>query len=203
MKKLLATVLAIAALMAMTLSATATPTGIGIYDAENPGNANRCHTAAGFQIFPMYIIGFNLGPFTGWEAGVSFSDPTWQVLSTTLHPAAAINVGSAPTNFIVGLSLIANGTPRYTLATYSMGYFLGPTAPELQMCLGPSTPSSFNPPAPGYSTADDVLLPLTMLETATTNYAEGCAIVNPVFPDECVFGLSASELSFGEVKARF
>jgi len=204
MKKLLATVLATVALMAFTLSAVATPVGVGIYGKANPQNVDRCKTAAAFAIFNLYMVATDLGCFTGWESGVSWSDPGYNILSSTLNPGSALNVGSAPTNFIVGLGLEVNAGSRYTLVTFSLGYFAGPTATELEVCLGPASPSTaeFNG-GPGYATCGDVLIPLVLLQPATANYGEGCAIVNPVNTDDCAIGLATTEASFGEVKARF
>lgn len=204
MKKLLATGLATLALLAVTLSAAATPVGIGIYGAANPTNADRCKTIGGFTLFNLYLVGTELGCSTGWEAGVSWGDDSWSILSSTLSTTGAINVGSAPKNFIVGLGLEVNAPSRYTLVQFQVGYFANPIAPELQVCIGPSSPSTaeFNG-GPGYSTCGDDLIPLVLLQPATANYNEGCAIVNPIHTDDCNVGLASSDASFGQVKARY
>src|SRR5512134_1137923 len=103
MKKTLATVLALVALLAAASPSLATPIGgIGIFGNEAPGSAHRCMTVPAFSTFTFYVVGFNLGTFNGWEASLTFSVAGFNVLGTTLNPANALNVGT-PGNFIVGL----------------------------------------------------------------------------------------------------
>ena len=205
MKKTLATVLALVALLAAASPSLATPTGIGIFGNEAPGSVHRCMTVPAFSTFTFYVIGFNLGSFNGWEASLTFSVAGFNVLGTTLNPANALNVGT-PGNFIVGLGANFNGSPRYTLVTYQIGWFSTPTAPaDVQVCLGGTTPSSFNG-EPGYATSASQLVPLPFVSLDTGVYGAGCAVINASNVPNCTdteFSLPAAQASFGEMKARF
>ena len=91
--------LATLAITALTVLAVATsafaqadPGDVGIY--FDPAATSTTSVQPGFVTFPVYLIGSELGPISGWEGTVTLSDPTWTNLGGTLNPPAAVNVGS-------------------------------------------------------------------------------------------------------------
>ena len=182
--------------------ASAWPTGIGIFAQEDPSERHRCFTAPAFATTSLYVIGFELGSFQGWEASVTFESAAFTILAVTLNPAEATNVGGIG-NFIVGLGANFEGSPRYTLVSYQFGWFAGSIPPQdSQVCLGGTTPSSFGG-APGYATAQSQLVVLPFISLQTESYDEGCAVLNPTDPAQCEVSYPILEASFGRLKARF
>ena len=182
--------------------AFAWPTGIGIFSQEDASPWHRCFTVPAFAPTSLYVIGFELGSFHGWEASVTFDSAAFTIVAVILNPAEATNVGGIG-NFIVGLGANFDGSPRYTLVTYQFGWFAGPVPPQdSQVCLGGTTPSSFGG-APGYATAQSQLVVLPFVSLQTGLYDEGCAVLNPTDLANCAFSYPIFEASFGGLKARF
>jgi hypothetical protein len=97
--------------------------------------------------FTVWADGFPSGPtgdVVGWEFSLSISSEII-VLSRTLNPPSALNVGSGD-NFIVGTGVPQIADPL-VLVTYQ-ALILGPLAMPL-ITIGPSVPSDFPGTAPG------------------------------------------------------
>jgi len=95
----------------------------------------------------------------GFEFSVSFG-PDVTVLGTLFPGAGPINVGN-PTNAIVGTgSCVPTGSVQ-VIATYTILY-TGASPVSRTMTLGPTTPSSFSPAAPGWLACDNNLYTWTI-----------------------------------------
>lgn len=192
--------LAIFALVSVLLAlpAVAQPDAGDIGVFFDVGGTQTTKIIPGFVPDFFYVLSYDLGDLTGWEASVVLSDPTWNILGATLNPGTALNVGTTG-NFIVGLGLCANGAGFYTLVTYNIGYFISPVAPnDVLVCIGGSNPSSFGG-APGYSTCADDLIPFGLAESGSPDYPDGCGVINPTG----IAPVGTEALSLGAVKAKF
>jgi len=181
---------------ASTSVAQAEPGDLGIF-FDAAGNTTT-KVIPGFTIDFFYVLGFQLGPITGWEAGITWTDPTWNILGTTLNPGTALNVGGVG-NFIVGLGACVDAGAVHLLVTYQVGYFVAPVAPsDVIVCTGPASPSSFGG-LPGYSSCADELIPFGAAQNGQGAYPNGCGVINPTN----IGPIGTSSESFGAVKAKF
>jgi hypothetical protein len=200
MKKLAIFALATMAVLCLSASAFGQPENgdLGVFFDLNGMTAST--TATNFQIVNVYVAGYNLGPVAGWESSVTISNPAYNVFAPVLNPSDAVNAGSTG-NWIVGLGICANVPGVHTLVSYQVGFFTPPPAavPELLICTGASTPSSFGG-APGYSSCTDVLIPFGQANNGGgTAYPNGCGVINPTSTPP----VATHDLSFGAVKAGY
>jgi hypothetical protein len=147
----------------------------------------------------FYVVGHSLdGGVSGWELGVDV-DPNWTMLAGIYDQPVSINHGSIH-NYIVDSQGCYIGEPTYTLVTYEFGYFGGAQAPnDALFCVIPSSPSSFDPPAPGYQQCDGSLVRFGVAQNGFPHYPNGCLVVNPLSEPPVV----AAGVSWSAVKASF
>ena len=101
-------------------------------------------------------------------------------------------------NFIVGAGgCIADDAGATVLVTLTL-VAVAEVPSDAAVCIGPSSPSSFDSAGPGYLDCSDQLFVLSPAPNDAGNYPDGCLILNP--SQDPVDGANSS---FGQVKARF
>jgi hypothetical protein len=120
---------------------------------------------ASFQNFSFYIVteidyaDIGLGNQNGaaglqaWEAAIDLGEAVGlTVLSRTMFPGGAGDLGNGNDNWVVflGSQVTALSTP-FVLVEYSGGFFGGEPPSDILVPIGSSSPSSFNPPVPGWN----------------------------------------------------
>jgi hypothetical protein len=158
--------------------------------------------AEDYVLFEFYVVGFAFG---GGVLGIEFSvqvPPTLAVMSRTFPGVDENLAGGSPTNVIASTGYCVDAGSTFVLASYSAMFWPegAGRAPDIELCLGPPSPSSFDPPAPGYLDCDITLVPLTLRQTGCGSYSNGCLILNPADPCGTV---PIEAHRFGELKARF
>ena len=101
-------------------------------------------------------------------------------------------------NFIVGAGgCIADDAGATVLVTLTL-VAVAEVPSDAAVCIGPSSPSSFDSAGPGYVDCSDQAFVLSPAPNDAGNYPDGCLILNP--SQDPVDGANSS---FGQVKARF
>ena len=147
----------------------------------------------------LYVLGYNLSPeVCGYEFGLVI-DPNMIIFGSQAEPAAtSINLGPAPTNWIVGTGGNYTGTGNVLLVTLTWGTF-NATATDMTVCMTPATPSSFVPPVPGWlECGTDLLIPAGTGNSSVA-YGDGCAVAYPTLEPP----VGADTTSWGAVKSQF
>jgi hypothetical protein len=200
MKKLATFALASLAIVALAASAFAQPEAgdAGIF--FDTAGTQSTGTVVAFVPTNFYVIGFGLGDISGWESSVTnLPAQGFLVLSATLNPSNALNVGSQG-NFIVGLGVCATvGSGSYNLVSYQSGFFTPPPTPVPQnvaVCMGGTTPSTFGGAA-GYSTCGGQLRTFGKAQNGGADYPDGCGVINATHTPP----VGTETVSFGAVKA--
>ena len=118
------------------------------YPAGGPQPAYLCLTN------PSYL-GADGEAVSGWECNLEITEGVF-ILEVDI--SNGVNVGTPP-DFIVGLVTPLPWSPVIVLATAQIGVF---TLNPINFTLHPASPSSFDPPSPGYAAGDDpgLLIPL-------------------------------------------
>jgi hypothetical protein len=174
---------------------------IGVYFDQNATlctvNAPPFTTTLNF-----WVLGFDLdGGVLGYEVGLTI-DPAIVIFASQMEqPGMPINVGQAPTNWIVGTGACFDGDGVFHLLKFTYGYF-DAAATNMTVCLGPTTPSSFTPASAGYLQCNESLIPFG-LATYPGDYPPGCSVINPTGTLLCEPPVAAQETSWGAVKASF
>jgi hypothetical protein len=207
MRKYLATgIVALAVGLFASASFAQAPNSIGVYFTDvDPSDADRCAAGLpGLAPFSAYLFAFEAGNISGWEASVDVSVGASLIIqSAETNPIDVVNLGTN-VNWIVGLGGEFDASALLRLVSYSF-VFLGNPMPEIQFCVGGTSPSSFDPPQPGYIQSGEVL-PFDLAYPNVPNdldikYAAGCAVANPDFPGQCAVGVEPT--TFGAVKSSF
>ena len=199
MRKLATLAIALLALVALAAPVYAQPENgdLGVY-FDLGGTTSARPGTPGFAVFEFYVMGYNLGPTSGWESALTLSQAGWNVIGTTLNPPNALNVGQVG-NFIVGLGVCVDSPGMHRLVTYQIGYFVSPVAPnDLILCTGGTNPSSFGG-VPGYASCASELIPFGAAQNGGDSYPNGCGVVNPTLEHP----IANDAVSFGAVKAGF
>jgi hypothetical protein len=148
-------------------------------------------------------------------AGFEFqltADPSVVVFSAgvPLDPGGDCSLnGTFPFEWICGLGRCLDGAGLIPLVQFTYGVF--DTAADARLiCQGPSTPSSFDPPVPGYLTCLWDFVPFTPHPSGGVAMPDGCGMLYagsapPTFEVEtCSFeGLLTEAESWGSVKSMF
>jgi hypothetical protein len=124
-------------------------------DSEYPG------TSPGLQVgipFDVHVLAIDPADgLAGFELGLGIP-PCVIALASVLPSPGGINLGTGPYNWIVGtgecLQDVIVPLLRITFIVLSEHCFL-----DAELSFGPATPSSFIPPAPGYLTCTEELVP--------------------------------------------
>ena len=147
----------------------------------------------------FYAIGHDLaGGFFGYELGVAI-DPRIIIFGSGPPDPGAEYMGSTPGNWFVAFGRCVPGGGNVVLVAFRYGVF-DPVATDLTLCITPATPSSFDPPAPGYvQCVSDRLIPFGVANHGTDDYPDGCAVVFPTGELPIV----AEGSSWGALKAKF
>ena len=145
MKKLtsLAVVLMLACMASMAFAQAETG-DVGVF-ADTAATQSTLAVTAFVPTF-FYVVAFDLAEIKGWELSIAI-DPSFTVLGRTLDQPSSLNVGNLD-NFIVGSGGCFNGQPTYTLVTYNIGFFTAVVPNDSPVCIGPASPSSFDPALP-------------------------------------------------------
>jgi len=147
--------------------------------------------------FDLYIVAFDIPLGIVSHEGSIERDPDILLVGHQLFPASSFNVGT-PENWIVGTGgcfPIFGPTVLQTLTYVSFD----PVMEDQIFSIGPSTPSSFSPAAPGYLDCGDNLLPFGLAQSGNGYYPDGCAVGNPTQTPP----VSTQEQRWGDVKALF
>ncbi len=103
-----------------------------------------------FFIFDWYVVVFGVPGFEVYEVRVEV-DPCVVVAGISLNPPNALNVAFAPGDFIVGLGSCVSGDFVEVIRHTALIITPDPACvAEGVISLGAPTPSSFNPPVPGW-----------------------------------------------------
>lgn len=167
----------VASLVGSPAPAQVAPGELGVY-LDTDATISRGSVPAFTTDNELWVIGYELaGDIAGFEFGLTF-DPNFIVFASEVLYPGAINVGSPPTDWIVGLGGCYSGSGLVRLAKITYGYFVS-SLPDALVCLGPSSPSSFVPATPGYLACDDSLIPFDVAQSGGGVYPDGCAVINP------------------------
>jgi hypothetical protein len=82
---------------------------------------------------------------------------------------------------------------------YQIGFFVPVPPTDVVACLGPSSPSSFAPAAPGYLDCSGGLSPFGVAENGQGVYPDGCLVMNATNDAP----IATETKSFGAIKARY
>ena len=193
--------LAFATVVALAVPAQAQDAGeIGLF-ADTAGTDSTIDLAFG-QGTQVYVVALGVSDgVKAYEFSVSgLSAANVGQSSYELAGPATLTFGGDPdaSNFIVGAGgCIADDAGATVLVTLTLfAYDAVPS--DAALCIGPASPSSFDPPGPGYANCSDQALVLSPAPNDAGNYPDGCLILNP--SQDPVDGASSS---FGQVKARF
>lgn len=178
-RPLLCVSIALVALLSPSIARGATPYApesfTPVFDTQTMA---RTAYAAGFQVFALYVVAFDLPGISAWESSLSIL-ADWSVIQTHYSTPGALDVGGQVGNYIVGLGECTPASRHNPLLTLDIGYFGSPFAPETEFCVGPAVPSSVGGAAPAYVDCDDNLLLFDPFYDPCYYWAaEGCAVVN-------------------------
>lgn len=175
--------------------------------AQDPGDVGIFFDPAGTQSrgtvlasvpFFLYVVGSDLpGNTAGYEGSLAYDAGLNIILSATFTGPGPINIGNN-SNWIVGAGGCVNATGPTVLVTLQM--FPLVAVPDAIFCIGPSSPSSFIPPTPGYLDCADGLSPFGVAQSGGGVYPDGCAVANPSDPE---YPVGADVRSWSSVKAQF
>jgi hypothetical protein len=186
-------------LLAMTTQASAgggclLPTGIAVYFDSAGTNISGYQTA--FALQPFWLIATGIGPISGWEAEITFSDDSVIVTSRSYSPPIIVNTGVAD-NHIIGLGgCFDSGAGNHTLVQYDVIWFS--QLVDGLICIQGSTPSSFTPSSPGYLSCDAELVAASYRIPGGGYYPEGCSVLNARWPV-----VATENASWGSLKSGF
>lgn len=199
MKKL-TSLAAVLCLLAMTGAAFAQPEpgDMGVFFDPVGTETSACWPSF-TQTNHFYVVAFDLsGDLAGYEVGLTI-DPTIIVFNSAMVAGAGpINVGSAPDNWIVGTGSCVPGMGAILLLDFTAGYFVSPVQ-DLLICTGATTPSSFDPPLPGYLECDDTLTTFGVAESGAPAYPDGCGVICPTAEPP----VATDDTSWGSLKASY
>lgn len=189
-------------LLSMTLAAStafaqADPGDLGVF--FDPLGTQSVASYPGSMVFNMYVVAFDTpGNIFAYEGSITYDHVSMILLSAIFSGPGPINIGSSE-NWIVGAGGCIPGAGPVVLVSFQF-FLLVPVVDSL-VCLGPSVPSSFLPPTPGYLDCANVLLPFGVAQNGMPYYPNGCAVINPTAPPPGP--IAVEQESWGAVKARF
>ncbi len=193
--------LAFATVVALAVPVQAQGAGeIGLF-ADTAGTDSTIDLAAG-QGAQVYVVALGVPDgVSAYEFSVSGLSAANVAQSSyeLAGPAPSFFTGDpSASNFIVGAGgCIADDAGATVLVTLTLFAFAAVPS-DAAVCIGPASPSSFDPPGPGYLDCSDQALVLSPAPNDAGNYPDGCLILNP--SQDPVDGATSS---FGQVKARF
>ncbi len=178
----------------------------GAVFGQDPGDIGVFFDAGGTQTtgavvlgveFDLYIVAFDIPIGIVGHEGSLQKDPAILLVDHQLFPPSSFNVGT-PENWLVGTGAcfpIFGPTMLQRLTYISFAPVMG----DQLFIIGPSTPSSFSPAAPGYMDCGNNLLPFGLAQSGNEFYPDGCAVGNPTeLPP-----VSTERQGWGQVKALF
>lgn len=190
-----------ASLWATVAGAQVDPGDLGVY-FDQDGAVCSTSVAPFVTTHQFFALGVELGDIAGYEFGLTI-DPSLIIFSSAdaTNPGNSINVGTPPSMWIVGIGTCLPGTPVATLVQFTYGYFTGGLT-DMTICLGPATPTSFDPPAPGYLDCIGQIFP-SGVATFPGDYPAGCAVVNPTGTLLCEPPVANDASTWGALKAAY
>lgn len=176
MKKLV--ILALVTLVATSAFAQPEPADMGVFFDQAGTTTTACWPAF-TTTNHFYAVAFDMpGDMAGYEFGLTI-DPTIIIFASVMAAGAApINVGTAPSNWIVGTGNCVSGVGPVVLVDFTAGFFVSPVA-DLLICVTPSSPASLFPPVPAYLTCASDILPFGVAESGSPDYPDGCGVICP------------------------
>jgi hypothetical protein len=202
MARLLAFVLVALAFSLPASAATYLDPGqIGLFG--DPAAEERFATYRHLEPFDVYVV--IQEPAQGiraWEASIEIP-PEFILMGIELDHPNSVNVGQTignTVNMIVGLGGGCSFSPEpYPLATLTLMSIERISWP-VDICMGAATPSSFDPPIPGYVTCLEELAPLDL---ASPSGVEGCGQLGadwcgPIWPARTFLGMLSANGAPGE-----
>jgi hypothetical protein len=182
------------------------PLAAGSVFGQEPGDIGVFFDAGGTQTarsivagvpFDIYVVAFEIPIGILSHEGSIQRDPAHLLLGNQFYPPSSFNLGT-PENWIVGTGICFPIFGPTVIQTLQYVSFAASLEDQL-FCIGPSTPSSFSPAAPGYGDCADVHLPFGLAASGNGLYPDGCAVGNPTeLPP-----ISTEQQRWGEVKALF
>lgn len=178
----------------------------GPVNAQDPGDIGVFFDAGGTQTtgavvlgveFDLYIVAFDIPIGILSYEGSLQRDPTIMLMDHQLFPASSFNVGT-PENWIVGTGACFPIFGPTVLQTLTFVSFAPDMADQL-FSIGPATPSSFLPAAPGYMDCGNNFLPFGFAQSGNGIYPDGCAVGNPTQMPP----VATEQHQWGDVKALF
>jgi hypothetical protein len=191
--------IALATVLALSTAVSAgvpQPGDIGIFFDDAGTQTSRAGVGA-FSFFDVFVVAFDVpGGLLGYEFALQVPAGTIVSGGRQFFPAGALDVGTGDDNWLVGTGgtcLSSNG--HQVLVKYTSMLFLAQPNPDQTLCMGPATPTSFPPGAPGYLTC----LTAGDLRRFGSAY-RGCAVINPAVITPPV---PDAVSSFGALKAQY
>lgn len=176
MKKLM--ILAVAMLLATSAFAQPEPADMGVF-FDQAGTLTAACWPAFTATNQFYATAFDLpGDLAGYEFGLTIDPNVIIFASVMVAGAGPINVGTAPSNWIVGTGNCVNGAGARVLVSFTAGYFV-PVLSDGLICVTPSTPASLNPAVPAYLTCGGDIFPMGLAENGFPDYPHGCGVICP------------------------
>jgi hypothetical protein len=195
----LALVLLLGAVRPAGTSAQPQPGDIGIFFDE-AGTTCRGEFPPLEYDLEFWLLAFGTPDLVGIESGLQI-DPALLIFDTEILPAGAINVGTAPTNWIVGvLEGCIPAASVLQIVRFTWGYYATGLTDAL-ICITPPAPSSVSPPGPAFVSCDGSPTPFRPYPPSGA-YPAGCAVVNPTvecgpLPDTYQFALPNKQVQPG------
>ncbi len=147
--------------------------------------------------FDLYIVAFDIPNGILSHQGSLQRDPAILLMGHQLFPPSSNNAGTAE-NWLVATGACFPIFGPTVLQKLTYVSFV-PVLDDQLFIIGPSTPSSFSPAAPGFMDCGNNLLPFGLAQSGSGNYPDGCAVGNPTqFPP-----VSTEQQRWGQVKALF
>ena len=196
MKKLLFALTLLSFAMLGTAAMAQDPGDVGIF--FDPAGTQTTGTITPFVPFTIYLVAFDLpGGVAGHEGSLQTNlAPSAALVSSIILGPAPLKVGG-PLNWICGLGGCVPGGGPVLLAEFT---FLA-TIPQTDVLfsVGPSTPSSFAPAAPGWLTCGSDIIPFGVAVSGNGEYPDGASVGNPTG----LAPVAVQEESWGGVKSLF
>lgn len=152
-------------------------------------------TVGSFETFQIYLVATGVGEIRGWE-GSLYTPPVVAILQSEFSEPGALNSAS-PGNYLVGLGVCANYVEPTALVRIEALLMSDDPAPEVRLCIGPSSPHSVDPPAPAFVDCANNAFAMRLANAGGDDYPDGCAVVNPTMEPP----IAAERQSFGGWKS--
>lgn len=153
------------------------PGAVGVF-ADPEGTLSGLNFPGGGAA-TFYVVAFDLaGDPQGYEFGISIPDD-WFIQNAVWWGTEPTVDGDAR-NARVASGACLDGSGTLVLAEITVATFYA-VSDDFPICIGPSDPSRFDPPGPGYVTCDGQAVPFGYAQNGGEYYPDGCLLLNPSF----------------------